>query len=153
MSPRAHWGAWGARLFRRAMEQAPAPDGFRYTRFALLRQTLKQAKDTILKDVTSWLKGICDYRVSGSTVYVESGDVKSEWLLLPLEAPEDRARLLSMQLTGAWLSEVIEMDVGVVPTCPAGVADTRGPTWGVRRGPASWRTPTPRPRVRTGTSS
>lgn len=102
-------------LFRRACEQRKAPDGYRYTRFAILRQTLKQLKDTVLKDVTSWLKGICEYRVSESTVYVDFGDVKSEWLFLPLETPEDRARLLSMQLTGAWLSEAIEMDVNVIP--------------------------------------
>jgi hypothetical protein len=39
-------------LFRRALEQEPAPDGIRYTRFALVRSTLKQLKDTVLKDVT-----------------------------------------------------------------------------------------------------
>lgn len=121
-------------LFRRAIEQKPAADGFRYTRFALLRQTLKQAKDTILKDVTSWLRGLCDYRVSESTIYVEFGDVKSEWLILPLEAPEDRARLLSMQLTGAWLSECIEMDVGVVPD----VSGRCGRYPGANLGGASW---------------
>ncbi|HLL28980.1 MAG TPA: terminase [Xanthobacteraceae bacterium] len=102
-------------LFRRACEQSPAADGFRYTRFAILRQTLKQLKDTVLKDITSWLEGIAEYKVSENTIYVEIGDVKSEWILIPLEDPEDRARLLSMQLTGAWMSEAIEMDCGVVP--------------------------------------
>jgi hypothetical protein len=102
-------------LLRRAIEQEPAPDGIRYTRFAIVRQTLKQLKDTVLKDITSWLKGICDYRVSENCVYVTFGDVRSEWLLIPLEDPDDQRRLLSMQLTGAWLSECIEMDVAVIP--------------------------------------
>ena len=31
-------------LFRRACEQEPAADGYRYTRFAIVRQTLKQLK-------------------------------------------------------------------------------------------------------------
>jgi len=101
-------------LFRRACEQTPALDGIRYTRFAIVRQTLKQLKDTVLKDITSWLQGIATYKVSDNTIYIEIGDVKSEWLLIPLEDTEDQRRLLSMQLTGAWMSECIEMDVGIV---------------------------------------
>jgi len=102
-------------LLRRAIEQAPAPDGVRYTRFAIVRQTLKQLKDTVLKDIEQWLEGICKYKVTDNTIYIEFGDVRSEWLLIPLENPEDVRRLLSMQLTGAWMSESIEMDPGVVP--------------------------------------
>lgn len=101
-------------LFRRSCEQAPAPDGYRYTRFAIVRQTLKQLKDTVLKDITSWLDGIASYKVSDNTVYIVMGDVRSEWILIPLDSPEDQRRLLSMQLTGAWMSEAIEMDVGLV---------------------------------------
>lgn len=101
-------------LFRRACEQAPAPDGMRYTRFAIVRQTLKQLKDTVLKDITSWLQGVAEFKVSDNTIYVQVGDVRSEWLLIPLDNPEDQRRLLSMQLTGAWMSEAIEMDVGII---------------------------------------
>ena len=39
-------------IFRRSCEQAPALDGYRYTRWAIVRQTLKQLKDTVLKDIT-----------------------------------------------------------------------------------------------------
>jgi hypothetical protein len=102
-------------LFRRACEQKPAADGIRYTRFAIVRQSLKQLKDTVLKDVTGWLEGIADYRVSESTIYIRVGDVHSEWLMIPLDTPEDQRRLLSMQLTGAWMSEVIEMEIDLVP--------------------------------------
>lgn len=101
-------------LLRRAMEQDKGKDGFRYTRFAVVRQTLKQLKDTVLKDITSWLKGIAQYKVTDNTVYVQFGDVRSEWLLIPLEDAEDQRRLLSMQLTGAWMSEAIEMDSNLV---------------------------------------
>ena len=59
-------------LFRRACEQTPAPDGIRYTRFAILRQTLKQLKDTVLKDITSWLQGIAHFKVSDNTIYIVS---------------------------------------------------------------------------------
>lgn len=88
-------------IFRRSCEQAPAPDGFRYTRWAIVRQTLKQLKDTVLKDITTWLAGIAQYKVSDSTIYIQIGDIRSEWVLIPLDNPEDQRRLLSMQLTGA----------------------------------------------------
>lgn len=101
-------------LFRRACEQVPAEDGLRYTRFAVVRQTLKQLKDTVLKDIISWLKGIAEFKVSDNTIYIAVGDVRSEWLLIPLDDPEDQRRLLSMQLTGAWLSECIEMSVDII---------------------------------------
>lgn len=102
-------------LMRRACDQWPGEDGLRYTRFAIVRQTLKQLKDTILKDILAWLPGIAEWKVSESTVFVRVGDVRSEWLLIPLDSPEDQKRLLSSQLTGAWMSEAIEMDVDLVP--------------------------------------
>src|SRR4051812_20296977 len=72
-------------LFRRACEQAKAPDGIRYTRFAIVRQTLSQLKQTVLKDITTWLNPVCSYKVSDSTITIEFGDVRSEWILIPLE--------------------------------------------------------------------
>jgi hypothetical protein len=101
-------------LFRRAAQQAPAPDGLRYTRFAIVRQTLSQLKQTVKRDIEDWLKDAAEYRVSENTFYVRVGDIRSEWILIPLEDAADQQRLLSMQLTGSWMSEVIEMDVGLV---------------------------------------
>jgi hypothetical protein len=121
-------------LFRRACEQAPAQDGYRYTRFAILRQTLSQLKMTVLKDVTTWLEGIATFKVSENTIHIQVGDVRSEWILIPLEDVEDQRRLLSSQLTGAWLSECIEIDVGLVPAiagrCGRYPSKAQGgPTW------------------------
>jgi hypothetical protein len=97
-------------LLRRACEQRPGSDGVRRTRFALLRQTLSQLKNTVLKDIVQWFGPIADWRVSESTVWFRFGDVVSEWILLPLETPEDQKRILSMNLTGAFVSEAIEID-------------------------------------------
>lgn len=101
-------------ILKRCCEQAASPDGYRYTRVAIVRQTLKQLKDTVLRDIMSWLKDIAEFRVSENTIYLHFGDVRSEWLLLPLETPEDQRRLLSMQLTMAWMSESIEMPVELI---------------------------------------
>jgi hypothetical protein len=120
-------------LFRRACEQAPGEDGIRYTRYAIVRQTLKQLKDTVLKDVLHWLP-IVDWKVSDNTIYINIQDVRSEWMLIPLEDPEDQKRLLSSQLTGAWMSEAIEMDVNLIASI--GGRMPRYPTG--RRGLATW---------------
>lgn len=102
-------------LLRRAIEQAPGEDGIRNTRFAIVRQTLKQLEDTVLKDCEFWLRGLGQYKVSKRTFYLKFGDVQSEWLLIPLDDEDDQRRLLSSQLTGAWLSECIEMSSALVP--------------------------------------
>ena len=132
-------------LLRRSAGQAPGSDGLRHTRHAVVRQTLKQLKDTVLKDCQNWLKGLGSWKVSENTFHLEFADVRSEWIFIPLETDEDQARLLSMQLTGAWLSECIEMDISVlaplsgrlgrypsgadgVPTWSGWIADTNFPT-------------------------
>jgi len=127
-------------LLRRSMAQTRAADGYRYTRHAIVRQTLKQLKDTVLKDCQSWLGGIgagnpnFGWKVSEGVFHVQFEDVRSEWVFIPLENAEDQARLLSMQLTGAWLSECIEMDLDVLGPLsgrlgryPSGAQGT--PTW------------------------
>lgn len=121
-------------LFRKCLEQAPAADGYRYTRFAIVRQTLRQLIDTVLKDIMSWLSGVARFKVQDKVVIVEFADVRSEWLLLPLEDAEDQRRLLSMQLTGAWMSECIEMDVNLV----AGIAGRCGRYPSGARGSPTW---------------
>ena len=101
-------------LLRRSIEQDPGADGKRYTRHAIVRQTLKQLKDTVLKDCESWLQGMGGWKVSESTFHLNFNNVVSEWIFIPLENAEEQARLLSMQLTGAWLSEAIEMNLDVI---------------------------------------
>lgn len=103
-------------LLRRSLMQSTAQDGYKYTRFAVVRQTLKSLKDTVLKDCETWLgsRGLGAWKVSESTFHVVFDNVRSEWIFLPLEDATDQARLLSMQLTGAWLSECIEMDLSIL---------------------------------------
>jgi hypothetical protein len=123
-------------LTRRAIEQSPGEDGHKYTRFAVVRQTLKQLKDTVLKDCDTWLSanGLGAWKVSESTYHVQFDRVKSEWIFLPLEDAADQGRLLSMQLTGAWLSECIEMDISILGPLSGRIgrypSGTKGaPTW------------------------
>lgn len=121
-------------VLRRALQQKPAADGFRYTRFAIVRQTLRQLKDTVLKDCKSWLAGLGEWKVSDSTFYINFDTVRSELIFIPLEDAEDKGRLLSMQLTGAWLSEAIEMDISVLAPLSSRIGrypsgNLGAPTW------------------------
>ena len=86
----------------------------RFTRYAIIRQTLKQLKDTVLKDALSRYALIADWRVSESTLYFREGDVHSEWLFVPLDEPEDKKRLLSTNLTAAYVNECIEIDLDLL---------------------------------------
>jgi hypothetical protein len=123
-------------LLRRAWQQKPGDDGLKYTRFAVTRQTLKQLKDTVLKDCDTWLNanGIGEWKVSESCYHINFDRVRSEWIFLPLEDAADQGRLLSMQLTGAWLSECIEMDISILGPLSGRIgrypSGTKGaPTW------------------------
>ena len=99
---------------RRMAQQAPGEDGLRHTRFAIIRQSLKDLKGTILKDIRQWFGPIADWKVSESTLYLRYGDVESEWPFIPLDEPDDIKRLLSLQLTGAFINECIETDVDIL---------------------------------------
>ena len=95
-------------------QQQPGEDGRRYTRFAVIRQSLKDAKATVLKDIRGWFGSLADWKVSESTLYIEYGDVYSEWPFIPLDEPDDVKRLLSLQLTGAYVNECIETDIDLL---------------------------------------
>lgn len=121
-------------ILRRAAQQKPAADGIRYTRFAIIRNTLAAIKSTVLKDIQQIFGPIIDYRVSESTVYIRQGGIHCEILLIPLDTPDDQKRLLSSQLTGAYFNEFVEIAPvfisGALGRCGRYPSQLRGrPTW------------------------
>jgi hypothetical protein len=97
-------------LLRRSFEQAPDPkDGKRRSRFVIVRNTLPQLKTTSMKTVQELLRGIAHYEASANTFWIRLNDVESEWIMMPLDTPENVQRLLSLDLTGGWLSELREL--------------------------------------------
>lgn len=106
-------------LLRRACMQTPTPDGVRYTRMALIRNTLQQLRQTVLSDVQQYLGPIVKLFVTDSTIQIrtqlpDGTRVHSDWVMIPLDTKEDQRRLLSMQLTGAWINEAREVTIDVV---------------------------------------
>lgn len=101
-------------LFRRAVEQEPDAKGVRPTRFAVVRNTLAQLRETFLADATSYLSDFFTYKVSRQALefrfWLPDGtQVHSDWLLMPLERPEDSRKLLSLNLTAALVEECREV--------------------------------------------
>lgn len=102
-------------LLRRASKQAPDPkDGIRRTRGVIVRNTLPQLETTSLKTVNELLRPIIEYRPSDKTIWIKQGDIEAEWILMPLDRPENIQRLLSLDITYAWLSELRELPVKIL---------------------------------------
>lgn len=121
-------------IIRRMSEQAPGHDGVRRTRFVLVRQTLKQIKDTALKEFDTWVAPLCTFKVSENTLHFAFNDVVSEINLIPLDDENDQRRLLSMQITGAWINEFPEIDPGLIDA----IAGRCGRYPSSAQGGASW---------------
>lgn len=113
-------------LLRRARQQTPTADadgstqgGTRFTRFAIVRNTSQQLRTTVLADIQQYLGRMVSYFVTDSTIRIrarlDDGTMMvSDWLMIPLDEPEDQRRLLSMQLTGAWINELREVPVEIL---------------------------------------
>ena len=105
-------------MLKKSVEQRPY-EGIRKTRWVIIRNTRDQLRSTTLKDIQALLDPIINYKVYESTVYVhvdlpDGTRVESEWLLMPLETPDDQRRLLSTQLTGAFVEEFREVDYQLI---------------------------------------
>lgn len=106
-------------LMRRAMMEYPDANGTRKTRFVIVRNTAQQLRQTILEDIRKWLTPAMTYRVTDSTVqfrfsHPTQGRIESDWMMIPLDKPEDQQRLLSLNITGGWVSEFREIPIRVV---------------------------------------
>lgn len=97
-------------LMRRAAEQAPDPkDGIRRSRAVIVRNTMPQLKSTSLKTVLELLRPIVHWEAQNHTIWIKQDDIETEWILMPLDTPDNVQRLLSLDLTFAWLSECREL--------------------------------------------
>ncbi len=102
-------------LMRRAREQAPGPDGIRRTRFAVVRNTYRELKDTTIKTWTDWFRPEWFGLLTGDLVHhIRDGDVDMEVMFRALDRPDDAKKLLSLELTGGWVNEAREIPFGII---------------------------------------
>jgi hypothetical protein len=90
----------------------PAWDrGMRSSKWAIIRNTNKQLRDTTLATWMKWMRDFGTWHDSKMTFKLRVGDVSSDILFLPLDTPDDVGRVLSLELTGAWVNEAREVPV------------------------------------------
>lgn len=97
---------------KEAQRQEPGPDGVRRSRFAVIRNTWDQLRDTTLKTWVQWFPDgpAGRWKISDKTFYMKFNDVEAEILFRPLDTSDDVRRLLSLELTGAYFNELREID-------------------------------------------
>jgi hypothetical protein len=99
-------------IIRRAHEQAPSQDGIRRTRWAIIRNSYPQLKDTTIRTVMDWLPESVfgEYSVTNHNyIITKFPGVQIELMFRALDRPEHVANLLSLELTGAWVNEAREV--------------------------------------------
>lgn len=105
------------KLLALAHQQRPNPNGVRKTRWAVVRNTRSQLRDSVLKTVFEWLEP------NGKTIkwhetnmdllldmpLPDGSRVHCEMMFRALDDERDARRLLSVEFTGGWLSEFREI--------------------------------------------
>ena len=93
-------------------KQVPGKGGKRRTRFAVVRNTYPQLRDTTIRTVHQWLPPVLfgdfnkhehNYLITG----IEGLEI--ELMFRALDRPEHVSNLLSLELTGAWVNEAREV--------------------------------------------
>jgi hypothetical protein len=116
--------ACAAKIMKKAVEQKPSPiDGIRYTRFAVVRNSYPMLKTTTIK---TWLD-LFPENTFGPMLWTppithhirlpsrgDAAGIDCEVIFLALDQPKDVRKLLSLELTGAWVNEARELPKAVI---------------------------------------
>ena len=104
-------------IIRRGHEQAPSSDGIRRTRWAVVRNSYNQLKDTTIKTFLDWFpdKVFGNYRITDHSYMITAfPGVQIEVLFRALDRPDQVSNLLSLELTGAWFNEAREIPKTII---------------------------------------
>ncbi len=105
-----------AEIVRMAQLQEPNSDGIRHTRFAIIRNTIKELKDTTIKTWLDWYGDIGEMRWTDLNFHLRFGDVDCEILFRGMDRPDQVKSLLSLELTGAFINEAKEIQPEIIQT-------------------------------------
>lgn len=108
-------------IFRRAREQAPSPDGIRRTRWAVVRNTYPDLKNTTVKTWLAWwgdqfgqFVNVAPFEHRIKYKLDDGTTVDCEVLFLALDQEADAKKFLSLELTGIYFNEVRELKRSVI---------------------------------------
>lgn len=104
------------RPWRHLAESEPDRRGIRRARWAVVRNTYPELKTTTIKTWHQWFpQSMGRWQDTGPpTHHILTGDVDMEVMFLALDRPDDVKKLLSLELTGAWVNEAREVPKAVI---------------------------------------
>lgn len=126
-----------AEIVNRGQRQRPGPDGVRRSRWAVIRNTQPELRDTTIRTVFQWLPpqyfGRYVEAKHSYTIRAFEG-CEIEILFLALDRPDDIKKLLSLELTGAWVNEAREVPWSIIDALQGRVGRypakrDGGPSW------------------------
>lgn len=98
-----------------AQGQDPGADGIRRSRIAVIRNTYRELMDTTKKTIDAWMPpDIAHWNEGAATFFVKFNDVECEIMLRALDTPEDVKKLLSLDLTAAWVNEAKQIPKAIL---------------------------------------
>lgn len=97
------------KLDRLMYEQEPDNDGIRRTRIAIIRNTAIELRDTTIKSFENYYGELIKFNWGNLTAIYEHDDVRCEFLFRALDKPGDMRKLLSLEITYAYLNELREL--------------------------------------------
>ena len=104
-------------IYQKACEQKPDSKGVRRTRWAVVRNTYPELKDTTIKTFKDWFppEYFGSFRLNPTPDYLliqklsDGTTVECEILFRALDQEKHVRNLLSLELTGAWINEAREI--------------------------------------------
>lgn len=104
------------KILKKSSEQKPNPQGRRRSRWAIVRNTYPELKTTTIKTWHQWVPPhLGRWQQEGPpTHFIRHGDIDMEVMFIALDSPRDVSKLLSLELTGAWINEAREIPKAVL---------------------------------------
>lgn len=103
-------------ILRKAKDQRLGIDGKRRSRWAVVRNTYPELRTTTIKTWHQWVPpSIGRWVDTGPPMHhIQEGELDIEVIFVSLDRPDDVAKLLGMELTGAWIDEAREVPKAVI---------------------------------------
>ena len=121
-----------------AMEQEPDKEGIRRTKFAIIRNTYRELLDTTIATFFTWIQEDSGHFSSLNMVFTmeqplaDGTIVQAEFLFRALDKPDDIKKLLSLEITAAWINEAREISKSVMDMVQGRVGRYPPPVLGVQ---------------------
>jgi hypothetical protein len=130
-------------IILRGLKQRPGPDGVRRSKWVVIRNTYSELADTTIRTFLQWFPpylfgdwrpSLNSYIVRGLRAADDEPAAEIEIMFRALDRPDHVAKLLSLEITGAWINEAREVPWAIVE----GVQMRVGRYPAIRDGGATW---------------